>query len=134
MTVDLLSVDLSTVVTGIPLRTPVLSASGTFGYGTELSAHAPPGVIGGVVTKGVSLAPRAGNPPPRICETAAGMLNSIGLENVGLEAFARDKLPELKQAGATVIVNFFGDTHEEYVACAEALGALEGLAALELNI
>jgi dihydroorotate dehydrogenase (NAD+) catalytic subunit len=128
------TVDLATTITGIAFRSPVLTASGTFGYGLELRDHTPPQAIGGVVTKGISPNPRAGNPPPRICETAAGMLNSIGLENVGLEAFTRDKLPALRATGARVIVNFFGDTVEEYVACGAALDALDGIHALELNI
>jgi dihydroorotate dehydrogenase (NAD+) catalytic subunit len=127
-------VDLRTAVGALRLESPVLSASGTWGYGLELGELVPPGDIGAVVTKGLSARPRAGNPPPRICETAAGMLNSIGLENIGVEAFARERLPALREAGAQVVVNFFGDTLEEYVQCAEALDALEGVHALELNI
>lgn len=129
-----MSPDLSVVVNGLRFPTPVLSASGTWGYGLELAGLVPPGRIGGVVTKGLSLAPRRGNPPPRICETAGGMLNSIGLENIGVEAFLRDKLPTLREAGALVVVNFFGDSLEEYVACAAALDGQPGVAALELNI
>jgi dihydroorotate dehydrogenase (NAD+) catalytic subunit len=128
------TVDLSMTVCGVTFRTPVLSASGTFGYGMETAAVLDPAALGGVVTKGISPQPRKGNPPPRICETAAGMLNSIGLENVGVAVFATDKLPPLRQAGATVVANFFGDDEREYVACAAALDALEGVAALELNI
>jgi dihydroorotate dehydrogenase (NAD+) catalytic subunit len=128
------TVDLSMTVCGVTFRTPVLSASGTFGYGLETAAVLDPAALGGVVTKGISPQPRKGNPPPRICETAAGMLNSIGLENVGVEAFASEKLPPLLQAGATVVANFFGDDEPEYVACAAALDAMEGVAALELNI
>lgn len=129
-----MSVDLTATLHGTCFRTPVLSASGTWGYGLEVEDLVPPGQLGGVVTKGLSLAPRHGNPPPRLCETAAGMLNSIGLENIGVEVFLRDKLPALRRAGATVVVNFFGDSLEEYVACAEALDGQEGITALELNI
>ncbi|MDY0001865.1 MAG: dihydroorotate dehydrogenase [Polyangia bacterium] len=129
-----MSVDLSVALHGVRFSTPVLSASGTWGYGIEAEDLLPPGLLGGVVTKGLSLAPRPGNPPPRLCETAAGMLNSIGLENIGVEAFLRDKLPALREAGATVVVNFFGDSLEEYVACAGALDGHAGIAALELNI
>lgn len=129
-----MSVDLSTRVGALALPNPVLTASGTWGYGTDLADLVGPERLGAVVTKGLSLRPRVGNPPPRICETASGMLNSIGLENIGVEAFAREKLPRLRAAGARVVVNFFGDDLDEYVACARALDGLEGVHALELNI
>jgi dihydroorotate dehydrogenase (NAD+) catalytic subunit len=121
---------------GIEFANPVLTASGTFGYGAELAACCELAALGGLVTKGISLEPRAGNPPPRICETAAGMLNSIGLANVGLAAFVRDKLPFLRDCGTRVVVNFFGETEEEYVRLAAALGehAGAGIDALEMNI
>lgn len=129
-----MTVDLAVFLHGVRFRSPVLSASGTWGYGTELEDLLPAGRLGGVVTKGLSRVPRIGNPPPRICETAGGMLNSIGLENIGAEAFVADRLPALRRAGATVVVNFFGDTLEEYVDCAAFLSGQEGIAALELNI
>lgn len=129
-----MSVDLSMNLCGVRFDTPVLSASGTFGYGLEASAVVDPAVLGAVVTKGISSQPRRGNPPPRICETAAGMLNSIGLENPGVERFAVEKMPPLREAGATVVANFFGDDEEDYVACATALDEIDGVAALELNI
>ncbi len=129
-----MTVELGVTVTGIDLPTPVLSASGTWGYGVELADLVPPQRLGAVVTKGLSHAPRRGNPPPRICETASGMLNSIGLENIGVEAFAAERLPLLREAGARVVVNFFGDSLPDYVACAKALDALPGIHALELNI
>jgi dihydroorotate dehydrogenase (NAD+) catalytic subunit len=128
------SADLSVQVGPVALKNPVLCASGTFGYAREFAQVCDLAALGGVVTKGISLAPRAGNPPPRICETAAGMLNSIGLENVGVLAFGRDKLPFLRECGAATVVNFFGETEAEYVECAARLGALPGIAALEMNI
>lgn len=129
-----MSVDLAMSVCGVRFATPVLSASGTFGYGLEAAAVIDPAALGGVVTKGISPLPREGNPPPRICETAAGMLNSIGLENPGVERFAVEKMPPLREAGVTVVANFFGDDEDEYVACAAALDEIDGLSALELNI
>jgi len=128
------SVDLRMTVCGVDYSSPVLSASGTFGYGLDVQPLLNPADLGGVVTKGLSPRPRPGNPPPRICETAAGMLNSIGLENIGVEAFARDKLPGLRDTDTAVVVNFFGDTLDEYVECAAALDALDGVDSLELNI
>ncbi|MFH2010883.1 MAG: dihydroorotate dehydrogenase [bacterium] len=129
-----MSVDLRMTVCGVDYSSPVLSASGTFGYGLDVQPLLNPADLGGVVTKGLSPRPRPGNPPPRICETAAGMLNSIGLENIGVEAFARDKLPGLRETNTTVVANFFGDTLAEYVECAAALDALDGVGSLELNI
>jgi len=119
---------------GLDFANPVLCASGTFGYGREFDGLCDISRLGGLVTKGVSLEPRAGNPPPRICETASGMLNSIGLENVGLRAFVRDKLPFLRDCGTRVLVNFFGETLDEYVRCAAGLSGQRGVDALEANI
>jgi dihydroorotate dehydrogenase (NAD+) catalytic subunit len=119
---------------GIDFRNPVLTASGTFGYGKEFEPLMDLRTIGGLVTKGISPRPRFGNATPRICETAAGMLNSIGLENVGVDGFRDEKLPYLRTCGAKVIVNFFGTTFDEYVACGEALGRLDGVDALEMNV
>jgi len=106
---------LLTTCGGIEFHNPVLTASGTFGYGQEFDSLLSLRGLGGLVTKGISPLPRLGNPPPRICETAAGMLNSIGLENVGVEGFAREKLPFLRTCGTRVLVNFFGTTFDEYV-------------------
>jgi dihydroorotate dehydrogenase (NAD+) catalytic subunit len=119
---------------GIEFRNPVLTASGTFGYGQEFEGLTDLGAIGGLVTKGISPKPRFGNRTPRICETAAGMLNSIGLENVGVEGFERDKLPYLRRCGARVLVNFFGATFDEYVDCGERLARLDGVDGLEMNV
>ena len=111
------SVKLAIETGGVAFRNPVLTASGTFGYGRSSRASPTSRALGGLVTKGISPTPRFGNATPRICETASGMLNSIGLENVGVEGFERDKLPYLRQCGTRVLVNFFGATFDEYVAC-----------------
>jgi dihydroorotate dehydrogenase (NAD+) catalytic subunit len=116
------------------LKNSILTASGTFGYGLEFTDFVDLSRLGGLCTKGLSLEPHAGNPPPRICETPAGMLNAIGLQNVGVAAFLQEKLPKLRQLGATVIANVWGDVEEEYVAVVAALEEAEGLAAIELNI
>jgi dihydroorotate dehydrogenase (NAD+) catalytic subunit len=119
---------------GIDLKNPVLTASGTFGYGKEFEGLLALPALGGLVTKGISPKPRFGNPAPRICETASGMLNSIGLENVGVEGFAAGKLPYLRTCGTRVLVNFFGTTFDEYVGCGEQLGKLDGIDGLEMNV
>jgi dihydroorotate dehydrogenase (NAD+) catalytic subunit len=119
---------------GIDFRNPVLTASGTFGYAREFEGLNDQRAIGGVVTKGISPKPRFGNRTPRICETAAGMLNSIGLENVGVEGFEQEKLPFLRACGARVLVNFFGTTFDEYVECGERLARLDGVDGLEMNV
>jgi dihydroorotate dehydrogenase (NAD+) catalytic subunit len=119
---------------GVSFRNPILTASGTFGYGREFSELTDLATIGGLVTKGISPRPRFGNATPRICETASGMLNSIGLENVGVDGFANDKLPFLRTCDTRVIVNFFGETFEQYVECGQRLSALEGVDALEMNV
>ena len=118
----------------LSLRNPILTASGTFGYGLEFTDFVDLALLGGICTKGLSLHPHAGNAPPRICETPAGMLNAIGLQNVGVEVFLGEKLPQLRALGATVIANVWGDVEEDYVAVVEALEEAEGLAAIELNI
>lgn len=119
---------------GLVLKNPVLTASGTFGYGLEFESFLDLARLGGVVVKGISPAPRAGNPPPRIVETPSGMLNAIGLQNVGVQRFIEEKLPLLRQRGATVVVNVYGAAVEDYVAVASALEPEEGVAALELNL
>ena len=128
------NLDLSVNVAGLALRNPVLTASGTFGYGEEFSEYVNLNTLGGIVTKGLSLRPRAGNPTPRIVETPGGMLNAIGLQNVGIDAFIAQKLPFLRTVDTLCIANFFGGTVEEYAAMAARLDALPEVAALEMNI
>jgi dihydroorotate dehydrogenase (NAD+) catalytic subunit len=118
----------------LTLRNPILTASGTFGYGLEFTDFVDLSRLGGLCTKGLSLKPHAGNPPPRICETPAGMLNAIGLQNVGVEEFLSEKLPRLRELRAAVIANVWGDLEEDYVTVVRALEEAEGLAAVELNI
>jgi dihydroorotate dehydrogenase (NAD+) catalytic subunit len=119
---------------GVEFRNPVLTASGTFGYGREFEGLCELKSIGGLVTKGISPKPRFGNATPRICETASGMINSIGLENVGVEGFEKEKLPYLRTCGTRVLVNFFGTTFDEYIDCGERLARLDGVDALEMNV
>ncbi len=118
----------------LKLKNPVIAASGTFGYGEEYSGIIPLKNLGALITKGLSLEPRKGNPPPRLAETPAGMLNAIGLENVGLEVFLREKMPFLRRAGCAVLVNIFGCTEDEYAEMARRLSGVEGVAGLEANI
>ena len=118
----------------LALQNPVMPAAGTFGYGEEYASLINLNTLGAIVTKGISLAPQQGNPPPRIWEVQGGMLNSIGLHNVGLEVFAQEKLPFLRQCGTPIIVNFFGHTNHEYVEVAHRMNDLEGIAALEANL
>jgi len=126
--------DLSVQIGGIRLKNPVLTASGTFGYGLEYDDFFDVSELGGICTKGLSLARRDGNAPARICETPAGMLNAIGLANVGVEAFCRDKLPKLRERGVTVVPNIFASSIDDFVALAERLDREAGILALELNI
>lgn len=126
--------DLSVEVAGIRLKNPVLTASGTFGYGEDYKDIIDLNDLGGVIVKGVSLKPIAGNPPPRIWETPSGMLNAIGLENPGVDIFLEKKLPYLRQFDTAVIVNIFGYSLEDYVAVAERLDGVPGVAGLEVNI
>lgn len=119
---------------GLVLKNPVMTASGTFGYGEEYAAYNDLNRLGAIIIKGLSLEPRPGNPPPRIMETAAGMLNAIGLENVGVRAFINEKLPFLRQFDVPVITNIFGETLEEYMQVAERLSQAKGIHALEVNI
>lgn len=128
------SVDLSVQIGNLRLKNPVLTASGTFGYGAEFDGLIDLNRLGGLVVKGISLLPAKGNPPPRIVETACGMLNAIGLENVGLEAFIKDKLPFLKTLLVPVIANIYGKTVDEYVRLAERLEAVDSVAGVEVNI
>lgn len=126
--------DLSVEFAGLRLKNPVMPASGTFGYGEEYSPYMDLNRLGAIVTKGLSLRPKAGNPTPRIAETKGGMLNAIGLQNVGMDAFAEQKLPFLKEVQTPVIVNFFGNSLEEYGMAAQRLSQIDGIAAVELNI
>jgi dihydroorotate dehydrogenase (NAD+) catalytic subunit len=126
-------VDLTVRVGSLTLRNPVLTASGTFGYGDEYAHLVDLSAIGGVVTKTVTVKPRAGNAPQRVAETASGMLNSIGLENVGLERFRDEKLPRLRELEATVIASVGGETPEELETLVRALGRERGVGAFELN-
>ena len=116
------------------LKNPVMTASGTFGYGEEYSEFIDLNRLGAVVVKGLSLLPKEGNPPPRIVETAAGILNSIGLQNIGINNFIKNKLPFLRQFQTAVIVNFFGDSVDEYAEAADVLSNVEGIHGLEMNI
>ena len=128
------SPDLAVQLGPLHLKNPVMSASGTFGYGEEYSTFFDLGRLGAIVVKGISLKPRAGNPPPRLVETPAGMINAIGLENVGAERFLAVKLPFLRDLGVPAIVNIFGNTIEEYGELAARLDGAPGIAALEINV
>lgn len=119
---------------GLDLRNPVMTASGTFGYGEEFSEYVDLTKLGAYITKGLSLRPRPGNPTPRIVETPGGMLNAIGLQNVGIEAFIEKKLPFIRTVDTPCIANFFGDTVDEYAEMARRLDELPEIAALEMNI
>jgi len=103
---------------GLRLKNPVMTASGTFGYGDEYAPYVDLNCLGAVVVKGLSLEPRAGNPPPRIMETPCGMLNAVGLQNIGVKAFIREKLPFLRDHDVAVVANIFGESVEEYAAVA----------------
>src|SRR5215471_13764363 len=126
--------DLSLELAGISLRNPVIAASGTFGYGEEFARFADLKQIGGICVKGTSASPIEGNLPPRLFPTASGMLNSIGLENVGVDAFIRDKMPFLRNTGCVIFVNIFGFNEEEYAEVVDKLNGCEGIAGDELNI
>lgn len=126
--------DLSVKVGDLKLANPLIAASGCFAYGREYDPLLPPGLFGAVVTKTVTPLPRPGNPPPRLIETPAGMLNSIGLENVGLDAFLADKLPALADCGTAVIVSISAESADSFAAMAAALADSGGIAALELNL
>lgn len=119
---------------GLVVRNPIMTASGTFGYGLDFEPFMDLSTIGGVVVKGISPKPRAGNPPPRIVETPAGMLNAIGLQNVGVEGFCEEKLPLLRERSTAVVVNVFGSAIEDYVLVVERLERESGVHAYELNL
>ena len=126
--------DLSVRIGALTLKTPLLSASGCFGYGVEYAGVVDLSSLGAVVVKGLFLNERPGHPPPRIVETPAGMLNAIGLQGIGVRRFVREKLPELRERGATVVVNVCGTTIDEYVEVTRILSDAGGVAAIELNI
>jgi dihydroorotate dehydrogenase (NAD+) catalytic subunit len=127
-------VDLSVQVGALRLANPVIAASGTFGYGLEFAHLVDLNRLGGFVTKGISLEPLEGAPAPRLCDTPSGMLNAVGLENVGVAVFVKDKLPLLRKYNTHVIVNVFGVCQEDYVGVIERLEDGEGISAYELNI
>ena len=129
-----MKVNLSVDVAGMALRNPIMTASGTFGYGAEFAPYMDLQSIGAIVTKGLSLRPQAGNDTPRIIETPAGMLNAIGLQNVGIDAFVEKKVPFLRTVNTPCIANFFGNTVEEYAEMARRLDAIPEVAGLEMNI
>jgi dihydroorotate dehydrogenase (NAD+) catalytic subunit len=128
------AVDLSVNVGALRLCNPILAASGTFGYGVEFAHLVDLNRLGGIVVKGLSIEPMAGAPAPRVCETPSGMLNAVGLQNVGVRAFVTEKLPALRQYRTAVVANVFGYTVDEYVGVIRILEDAEGLAAYELNI
>ena len=126
--------DLSVSIAGIRMKNPLMAASGTFGYGEAYASFIDNNILGAIVTKGISLKPSGGNPPPRIVETPSGMLNAIGLQNVGLEVFIREKMPYLRQFDTPVIVNFYGSSIDDYAELAGLLSDVDGIAGLEANI
>lgn len=125
---------LATSLCGVPLRNPVLAASGTFGYGIEFASLVDLGALGGIVVKGLSRDPMEGNPPPRIWESEGGMINSVGLQNIGVCDFVREKLPALRRVQTAVFANVFGYVTEDYVEVVRVLEGAEGLAGYELNV
>lgn len=131
---DPVSARLATTLCGIPLRNPVLAASGTFAYGIEFASILNLRQMGGIVVKGLSREPMAGNAPPRVWEAEAGMMNSIGLQNIGVRAFAAEKLPALREYNTPVFANVFGYALEDYVEVVRVLEDHDGLAGYELNV
>jgi len=129
--------NLEVEIGGIKLKNPVMTASGTFGYGQEYATFVDLNRLGAMILKGITLRPKTGNPPPRVIETPSGMLNAIGLQNVGVEILIKEKLPYLKKYNTPVVINISGDTLEEYVELAGRLGEVSkeiGVAGLEVNI
>ncbi len=130
MTDNILAVKLG----ALTLKNPIIAASGTFGYGLEYSDFVDIAELGGISVKGISLEPRIGNPAPRVCETPSGMLNSIGLANVGYDVFVNQMMPKLRELGVTVIVNTYGTGNSDFEELARRFNDVEGVAALEVNI
>ena len=127
-------VDLRVSIGSIHLKNPIIAASGTFGYGVEFAELVDLNRLGGIVVKGLSAQPMAGAPPPRMCETPSGMVNAIGLQNIGVRAFVAEKLPQLRRIDTAIIANVFGHTVAEYLEVIRVLEDTEGVAAYELNI
>ncbi len=125
---------LSVKIGKIRLKNPIMVASGTFGYGEEYKDLLDLKRLGAIVTKTITIEAKSGNPPPRIAETPYGMLNSIGLENSGVDSFIKEKLPYLKKTGGPLIVSIGGETISEFVKVAKRLNGVDGIAALEINI
>ena len=125
------NINLAVAIGSLQLTNPVMTASGTFGYAAEFANLVDLDRLGALVVKGISIKPRPGNPPPRIAETSCGMLNAIGLENVGLDRFVTDKMPFLRTCRSRVIVNILGDSIEEYAILAKELSMVPGIDALE---
>ncbi len=121
-------------IAGLSLKTPVMTASGTCGYGLELTPYLDLSRLGALVVKGISLEPRQGNPPPRIVETSGGMLNAIGLENIGMEAFVAETLPRLREYETVVMVNILGEAQEEYGTLVDGMSRHEGVDGFEVNV
>jgi dihydroorotate dehydrogenase (NAD+) catalytic subunit len=126
--------DLRVKIGGLTIKNPVMMASGTGGYGEEYSKFFDLSRLGAFITKGLSLLPRDGNPPPRLAETSCGLLNSIGLENIGIDAFIEEKLPFLREKNVETVVNFFGETEEDYKEMASRLSDTNGISAIEMNV
>lgn len=131
---DTQQINLAIEIGPLKLKNPVMTASGTFGYGEEYAPYVDLNRLGAIIVKGLSLTPRRGNPSPRIMETPAGMLNAIGLQNVGVKSFIRDKLPYLRQFDTAIIANVYGETIEDYLRVSEILTAADGVHALEINV
>ena len=128
------SVNMAVSLGRLKLKNPVMTASGTFGYGEEYAEYVDLNRLGAIVVKGLSLKSRLGNPPPRIMETAGGMLNAIGLQNIGVDAFIDEKLPFLQKFDVKVIANIYGETYAEYIKVAKKLSMAKGVHALEINV
>jgi dihydroorotate dehydrogenase (NAD+) catalytic subunit len=128
------TIELSVNVGALRLSNPIIAASGTFGYGVEFAHLVDLNRLGGIVVKGLSLEPMAGAPAPRLCETPSGMMNAIGLQNIGVRAFVQEKLPVLRQFKTAIIANVFGYTVQDYVSVIRVLEEADGLSAYELNI
>ena len=127
-------IDTTVSIAGLSLKTPVMTASGTCGYGLELTPYLDLSRLGALVVKGISLEPRPGNPPPRIVETSGGMLNAIGLENIGMEAFLAETLPRLRGYETVIIVNILGESQEEYGTLVDEMSRHEGVDGFEVNV
>ncbi len=128
------NVNLAVDIGSLKIKNPVMTASGTFGYGEEYADYVDLNRLGAIVVKGLSLKPRLGNPPPRIMETASGMLNAVGLQNIGVDVFIEEKLPFLQKHDVAVIANIYGESYLEYQKVARKLSSVKGVHALEVNV